>query len=96
MAPRRNESSQGGLTTLKLFLIVVILLLVPTTMDQLAVHQETVRTVGRVCIGMALLVFLYGLLTKALRLVGLVALALIVLAALASEGVIDLPQLLER
>ena len=37
-------------------LIVIILLLVPTTMEQLSVHEETVRTVGRVCVGIALLV----------------------------------------
>jgi hypothetical protein len=95
---RRDESTRrkGGLTTTRLVLIVVILLLVPTTMDQLAMHEEQVRQVGRVCLGIALLFFLYGLLSKALRLTGVLVLVLIVLAGLSSEGIIDLPQLLDR
>jgi hypothetical protein len=97
MASRRDSASRkGGLTTLKLILIVIILLLVPTTMEQLSMHEETVRTVGRVCVGIALLVFLYGLFTKVLRLAGIVVLALIVASVLASEGVIDVPHLLDR
>jgi hypothetical protein len=97
MANRRDrEARRGGLSAIKLILIVVILLLVPTTMDQLAMHEEQVRLVGRVCLGIALLFFLYGLLTRMLRYLGLVVLALIVVAGLASEGIIDLPQLLDR
>jgi hypothetical protein len=95
MAPRKDDR-RPRLGTFRLILIVVILLLVPTTMDQLAMHEEQVRLVGRVCLGIALLFLLYGLLSKALRVTGFVVLALIVLAGLSSEGIIDLPQLLDR
>jgi len=95
---RRDDKARhkGGLTTTRLILVVVILLLIPTTMDQLAMHEEQVRLVGRVCLGIALLFFLYGLLSRALRLTGLLVLALIVLVALSNEGIVDLPQLLDR
>ena len=84
------------LTTLRLFLIVVILLLIPTTMEQLSTHQDTVRNVGRVCVGIALLFFFYGLLSKALRFMGLVLLILIVARVLANEGVVEVPKLREK
>ncbi len=91
-----GKSGQRGPGTFKLFLIVVILLLIPTTMEQLSMHEDTVRMVGRVCVGIALLFFLYGLLSKALRFVGLVLLVLIVARVLANEGVVEVPKLLEK
>lgn len=80
----------------KLSLIVIILLLIPTTMEQLAVHQETVRDVGRVCVGIALLFFFYGILSKVIRFVGIVLLVLIVARVLANEGVVEVPRLREK
>ena len=90
---KKNDDSQGkgGLGAFKLFLIVVILLLIPTTMEQLSVHRETVVLVGRICVGIAVLFFLYGLIAKAMRFAGLVLLVLIGARALANEGVIEVP-----
>jgi len=97
MAKTKDETSKRrGIGTFKLFLIVVILLLIPTTMEQLSMHQETVKAVGRVCVGIAVLFFLYGLLSKALRFVGVILLILIGARALANEGVIEVPKLLEK
>lgn len=96
MAKSEEKSKKGGLGTFKLLLIVVILLLIPTTMEQLSMHHETVKNVGRVCVGIAALFFLYGLFTKALRFVGIILVILIGVRALANEGVIEIPKLQER
>jgi len=80
----------------KLFLAVVILLLVPTTMEQLSMHEDTVRLVGRVCVGVALLFFAYGLFSKVMRFTGVVLLILIVARLLANEGVIHFPKVLPK
>ena len=95
MTHSNKKSERRGPGTFKLFLIVLVLLLIPTTMEQLSAHQDTVRLVGRVCVGIALLFFLYGLFTKALRFAGLVLLVLIGVRALANEGVIELPKVRE-
>ena len=95
MARNDDKPKKPRLSAFKLCLIVVILLLVPTTMEQLEMHQETVRTVGRVCVGIAALFFLYGLLSKVLRFAGVVLLVLIGARALANEGVIEVPKLRE-
>lgn len=94
MANQSDGSS--GISTFKLVLIVLVLLLIPTTMEQLEAHEDTVRLVGRVCVGLALLGFLYGLLAKAMRFGGLVLLVLIGARALANEGVIEVPRLREK
>jgi ascorbate-specific PTS system EIIC-type component UlaA len=96
MAKSEEKSKRGGLGTFKLFLIVILLLLIPTTMEQLSMHQETVKQVGRVCVGIAALFFLYGLFTKALRFVGIILVILIGVRALANEGVIELPKLQQK
>jgi hypothetical protein len=95
MAKNDQDSKKRGLSTFKLCLIVIILLLIPTTMEQLAVHHETVRTVGRVCVAIAALFFLYGLISKVLRFSGVVLLILIGARELANEGVIEVPKLQE-
>lgn len=96
MANTSDFSSGGrGPSTFKLVLVVIILLLIPTTMEQLEAHEDTVRLVGRVCVGLALLGFLYGLIAKAMRFGGLVLLVLIGARALANEGVIEVPKLRE-
>jgi len=91
-----DKSKKRGPSTFKLVLIVLILLLVPTTMEQLSMHPDTVRNVGRVCVGIALLFFFYGLLSKALKFVGVVLLVLIVARVLANEGVVEVPKLKEK
>ena len=93
---KNNDSEKRGLSSFKLCLIVVILLLIPTTMEQLEMHQETVRAVGRVCVGIAALFFFYGLLSKVLRFTGVLLLILIGARALANEGVIEFPKLREK
>ena len=79
-----------------LSLIVIILLLIPTTMEQLEAHQDTVRNVGRVCVGIALLFFCYGIFSKVIRYAGLILLVLIVARVLANEGVVEVPKLREK
>jgi len=93
---QKNDSAKRGPSAFKLCLIVVILLLIPTTMEQLEMHQETVRTVGRVCVGIAALFFVYGLLSKVLRFAGVLLLILIGARALANEGVIEFPKLKDK
>jgi O-antigen ligase len=90
---KHEDSQKRGPSAFKLCLIVIILLLIPTTMEQLEMHQDTVRLVGRVCVGIAALFFLYGILSKVLRFAGLVLLVLIGARALANEGVIEVPKL---
>ena len=94
MAKKTGDTSKRrGPSAFKLSLIVILLLLIPTTMEQLSMHHDTVRLVGRVCVGIAGLFFVYGLLSKALRLAGLVLLVLIGVRALANEGVVELPKI---
>jgi drug/metabolite transporter (DMT)-like permease len=97
MAKNKADSSKSrGPGAFKLFLIVLILLLIPTTMEQFSMHQDTVKLVGRVCVGIGVLIFAYGLMSKVLRLGGLVILVLIVARVLANEGVIEVPKLLPK
>ena len=91
-----EKSERRGSGTFKLCLIVLILLLIPTTMEQLSAHEDTVRSVGRVCVGIALLFFAYGLFSKVLRFAGLILFVLIVARALANEGVVKVPMLREK
>lgn len=94
MAKTNDEkSAKRGPSAFKLFLIVVILLLIPTTMEQLSVHQETVKQVGRVCVGIALLFFAYGLISKVMRFGAMLLLILIGARVLANEGVVEVPKL---
>ena len=97
MAKTHEEKSQSrGPSNFKLFLIVVILLLIPTTMEELSMHQDTVRLVGRICVGIALLFFAYGLISKVMRFGAVVLLVLIVGRVLANEGVVEVPKLLPK
>ena len=91
----QKKGKKGGFSAIKLFLIVVILLLIPTAMEQLSMHKETVQQVGRVCVGIAALLFVYGLIKKVARAAILILLILIGVRVLANEGVIDVPKLSE-
>ena len=94
---KNDESSKSrGPSAFKLVLVVIILVLVPTTMEQLSMHPDEVKLVGRVCVGIGLLIFAYGLISKALRFGGVLILILIVARLLANEGVIQVPKLLSR
>jgi O-antigen ligase len=88
----KSDDTKRGPSAFKLSLIVIILLLIPTTMEQLEMHQDTVKLVGRVCVGIAALCFLYGLLSKVLRFAGVILVVLIGARALANEGVIEVPK----
>ena len=90
-----DKPKSRRLGTFRLVLIVLVLLLIPTTLEQISVHHDTVRTVGRVCVGIALLFFLYGLFSKVLRFAGGVLLVLIGIRALANEGVVEIPNVRE-
>jgi hypothetical protein len=93
MANASEVKSEGrGPSAFKLFMIVVILLLIPTTMEELSVHKETVKLVGRICVGIALLFFAYGIISKVMRFGALLLLILIVTRVLANEGVVELPK----
>jgi hypothetical protein len=100
LAPMANKDEgtkeKRGPGAFKLSLIVIILLLIPTTMEQLSMHEDTVRQVGRVCVGIAILFFGYGILSKVLRFAGLALLILIGARALANEGVVKVPKLLPK
>lgn len=94
MANKNDEKPKsGGPGAFKLFLWVVLLLLIPTTMEQLSMHEDTVKLVGRVCVGIGALFFLYGIFSKVMKISGLVILILIGARALANEGVIKVPKL---
>ena len=93
MAKNPEKSESRGPGAFKLFLIVVILLLIPTTMEQLSIHEDSVKMVGRVCVGIGALFFLYGIFSKVMRFSGLLILVLIVVRVLANEGVIHIPKL---
>ena len=77
---------------LKLFLLIVAVLLVPIVMDQLDVDRDTVRLVGRVSAGITILLFLWGIFSKVLKVFAFVVLALIVLVFLVSEGHVKAPR----
>jgi len=91
-----EKSEQRGPSAFKLFMIVIILLLIPTTMEQLSMHQDTVKQVGRVCVGIAVLFFAYGIISKIMRFGLLLLLALIVARGLANEGVFEVPKILPK
>jgi len=91
-----GTSGKRGPGAFKLSLIVIALLLIPTTMEQLSMHHDTVKLVGRVCVGIALLFFAYGIFSKVLRFAGLALLILIGARALANEGVVETPKLLPK
>jgi hypothetical protein len=93
MAKTNGEKSEKrGPSAFKLVLFVIILLLIPTVMEELEAHKDTVKVVGRVCVGLSLLFFAYGLFSKVLRFAGLGLLVLIGVRAAANEGMIELPK----
>jgi hypothetical protein len=87
------EKSGGLAKALKLFLLILVVLLVPVTMDQLEVDREQVRMVGRVAAVTALLMLAYGVFKKLLKLLAFVVLALITMEFLVAEGELKAPRI---
>jgi hypothetical protein len=93
--PKQVEkvAKSGGLAkALKLFLLIILVLLVPVTMDQLEVEREQVRLVGRIAAGSTLLMLAYGLFKKVMKLLAFVVFALITLVVLVAEGEVEAPR----
>ena len=92
----KEQGKPGGLSkTLKLFLLIFVVLLVPVVMDQAEVNRETVRLVGRVAAGITTLLFLYGIFSKLLKVLAFVVLTMIALAFLVSEGQVKAPRVMD-
>ena len=94
MAENQPKPKSTG-KTFKLFLIIVLCLLVPIAMDQVEVDREKVRLVGRIAVGVTALLFVYGLFTKMLKVMGFVIFLLIALVFLVAEGHVKAPQVRE-
>jgi hypothetical protein len=94
MAENQGKPSGSG-KTLKLFAIIVLVLLVPLVMDQVEVDKETVKQIGRVVAGIAVLLVLYGIFSKLMKVLGFVVVGLIVLVVLVSEDKIKAPRVKE-
>lgn len=90
-----NDKKKSSFSTLKFFLVIIVILLIPLVMDQMEVTEDDVKLTGRICGGIAGLFTLYGILTHALKFVAFIVVALIALAVLISEGVIEAPRLME-
>lgn len=76
----------------KLFLLAFIALAVPMGMDQAEVNPETVRLAGRIAAGVTVLLVLYGIFTKMLKVMAFVIFVTLVLVLLVSEGQLQAPR----
>jgi hypothetical protein len=92
MAENQPQPKSTG-KTFKLFLIIFICLAVPIAMDQIDIDREKVRLVGRIAVGFTGLLFLYGLFTKMLRVMGFVVALLITAVFLVAEGDVKAPHI---
>jgi hypothetical protein len=91
MAEKNDKPSTLG-KTFKLFLLIFVVLLVPVAMDQAEMDRETVRLVGRVAGGITALLCIYGMFKKMLKVFAFIALVLIGLTVLVSEGQLKAPR----
>ena len=91
MAAKKNTTL---FSHFKILFVIIIVALIPVIMDQYQMNEGDVRTVGRVCAGLAAVFLVYGIFTKMIRLFSIVIIAIITLAVLISEGVIDPPHFL--
>ncbi|RME71271.1 MAG: hypothetical protein D6781_04555 [Verrucomicrobia bacterium] len=76
--------------TISLTSLIVLLLAIPVTMEWLNIEHENVRMVGRICVGLAALLAIYGALARLLRVLILFVGIAITLTILQTEGLIDL------
>jgi hypothetical protein len=91
MSDKKQPGAFGK--TVKLFLLIFVVLLVPVGMDQAGLDRETVKMVGRVAAGITVVLCLWGLFKKTLRGLGIVVLVMIGLVFLMSEGHVQAPRL---
>ena len=80
---------------IKIALVIIGIILVPMVMDQAKMNEEDVKIVGRICGGIAGFFTVYAIIHKTLKIFALIILAIIALAVLVSEGVIEPPYLME-
>jgi hypothetical protein len=93
MAENTQKKKGLGSRALKLLGIIVVVLLIPLTMDQFDVDRDQVKIVGRVAAGGSGLLFLYGVFTKLLKVMAFVVLLLIGGVVLVCERQIEMPRL---
>ena len=89
-----DDKKKSFLSRFRIAFVIIPIILVPLVMDQLELSAEDVKIAGRVCAGIAGIFTLYGIFTKMLRLFSFVIFALIVLAVLVSEGIIQAPHVI--
>ena len=87
-----SESSRLFNPAVSIMLLIMVLLAIPLVMEWQKLDEDDVRTIGRVCGGIAVALCIYGVISRALRLLLLLAGAAITLTILVTEGVIDLPK----
>ena len=80
---------------IKIVFVIVGIILIPIVMDQAKMNEEDVKIVGRVCGGIAGLFTIDAIIHKMLKIFAVIVLAIIALAVLVSEGVIEPPYLIE-
>jgi hypothetical protein len=91
MSDNQQKPSSGG-KTIKLFLIIFAVLLIPLVMDQFDVDREKVRLVGRIAAGITVALFLFGVFKKMLKVMAFVVLGLITFVYLVAEGHVKAPR----
>jgi len=90
----KQKSGKGPIRrTLRLFLIIFLVLLVPMVMDQIEMSPEHVKLAGRIAAGLAIVLFLYGIFSKLFKVLAFVVLLLIGGVVLVSEGEVKAPRL---
>lgn len=90
-----KDKKKPLISTFKISFVIIAIILVPLVMDQLDLNKEDVKVVGRVCGGIAGLFMIYGVFTKILKVFAFILLAIVALAVLISENVIEAPRLME-
>jgi hypothetical protein len=90
-----NDKKKSLLSGFKILFVIIAVLLIPMIMDQAKMNDDDVKAVGRVCGGIAGIFTLYGIITRLLRFLAIIVVALIALAVLVSENVIEAPRLME-
>ena len=90
-----NDKKKPIFSSFKIALVIIGIVLIPMVMDQAQMNDEDVKVVGRVCGGLAGIFTIYGIITKLLRIFAFIIIAVIVLAVLVSENVIEAPRLME-
>ena len=95
MSPGDKKKGESGWKHVALLLlIIVVAVLVPLALERMEHDEETVRTAGRICVGVGLLVILYGLVRNVFRILTLIVVAALAYMVLISEGILELPQFL--